>query len=408
MKSIDFDTLTSCARSVGLNLVAVLERPDLGLQRARLQSWQEAGYAGEMSYMMRDAELLTTPANLLEGLRSIIVVGVHYDRGQRDELQAGFGRIARYAWGRDYHKVLRARLTSLVRAVEQVLTCAVSHRLFSDSVPLLERALAQSGGLGFVGKNTMVITPRLGSFMFLGEVLWELEVVGIPERQEASASGQGESPPRHGKSRCGSCSRCLEECPTGAFVSEYVLDARRCISYLTIEKRGALSLQERRWIGEWIFGCDVCQEVCPFNAISIKTSKRAECSELNSSAGVGQGLSLAEVLGLRSDKAFVARFGGTPLMRAKREGLLRNAAVVAANTGADCVVESLEIASREDPSPVVRQHALWSHWELGVKLGSAARQRSQGLLEMCRRDPDEGVRAEVESCLGTVGENAPR
>jgi epoxyqueuosine reductase len=401
MKSIDFDTLTFCASSVGLSLIAVLDRPDLELQRGRLQSWQDAGYAGEMSYMTRDPQLLTTPAQLFPALRSVVVVGVHYDRGEREALKAGFGRIARYAWGRDYHKVLRARLASLVKAVEQVLQCSVSHRVFSDSVPLLERALANNAGLGFVGKNTMVITPRLGSFMFLGEVLWELEVVGIPDSAHPKTASQDDVSPHHGKSRCGSCSRCLDECPTGAFVSEYVLDARRCISYLTIEKRGALTVQERRWLGEWIFGCDVCQEVCPFNTISIKARKRADCRELDSGAGVGQALSLGEVLGLRSDKAFIARFAGTALMRAKREGLLRNAAIVAANTAAECVVDSLEAASREDPSPVVRQHALWSHWELCALLGSGARQRSVGLLESCRSDPNEGVRSEVESCLGT-------
>jgi epoxyqueuosine reductase len=290
-----------------------------------------------------------------------------------------------------------------VAAVEEQLGNAVTHRLFSDSVPLLERALARSSGLGFVGKNTMVITPRLGSFMFLGEVLWSLEVSNIPNVVAPPPPNIEASAPHHGKSHCGACSRCLTECPTGAFVSEYVLDARKCISYLTIEKRGVLTPQERSWLGEWLFGCDVCQEVCPFNSVPIKTRRRSDLPELDQSAGVGQSLSLSEVLGLRDDAAFTKKFAGTALMRAKREGLLRNAAVVAGNTRAQSVLEDLEIAVCEDPSPIVRLHALWSHMRISTAEGSEARRRSQNLLEGARRDPDQSVRLEAERCLTEIG-----
>lgn len=403
MQTINFETLQSCARSVGLSLVAVLDQPDLQSEIPRLQRWQEAGYAGEMAYMERSVDLLAHPKRLLAELRSVVVVGAYYDRAQREPLQIGFGRVARYAWGRDYHKVLRNRLRRFVAAVEEQLAVSVAHRLFSDSVPLLERALAHASGLGFVGKNTMVITPRLGSFMFLGEVLWDLEVSNVPNVVDSRPSKVEASAPHHGKSHCGTCSRCLTECPTGAFVSEYVLDARKCISYLTIEKRGVLTPQERRWLGEWIFGCDVCQEVCPFNSISIKTRRRSDLPELDHSAGVGQSLSLSEVLRLRDDAAFTKRFAGTALMRAKREGLVRNAAVVAANTGAQVVLEELQAAVREDPSPIVRLHAMWSHWQLSVTEGSSPKRRSQTLLEELRGDPDERVRIEAEMCLTQTG-----
>jgi epoxyqueuosine reductase len=399
MHTIDFDTLQSCAHSVGLALVAVLDRPDLSSEIPHLQRWQDAGYAGEMSYMLRPANLLAHPEQLLAGLRSVVVVGAFYDRAQREPLKAGFGRVARYAWGRDYHKVLRTRLRNLVAVVERQLGHSVAHRMFSDSVPLLERALAQASGLGFVGKNTMVITPRLGSFMFLGEVLWDLEIVGAPKHLQPGSHTVEPSAPHHGKSRCGACTQCLNGCPTGAFVSEYVLDARRCISYLTIEKRGTLSLQERRWLGEWIFGCDVCQEVCPFNAVSIKTRRKADFAEFEQSAGVGQSLALAELLALRRDDQFIARFAGTALTRAKREGLLRNAAIVAANTQSFALLPDLELTAREDLSPIVRQHALWSHWELSRMQGSDAQHRSQRLLESALSDPDPEVREEVKSCL---------
>jgi epoxyqueuosine reductase len=380
--------------------VTMLDRPDLSSDIPRLQHWQDAGYAGDMSYMKRPVDLLAHPEQLFAELRSVVVVGAFYDRAQREPLKSGFGRVARYAWGRDYHKVLRKRLRSFVADVERELGHPVKHRIFSDSVPLLERALAQASGLGFVGKNTMVITPRLGSFMFLGEVLWELEVVGSPQPIMSQSPTLEISVPHHGKSNCGTCSRCLDSCPTGAFVSEYVLDARRCISYLTIEKRGGLSLAERRWIGEWLFGCDVCQEVCPFNTVSIKTRRNPDFPEFDQSAGVGQSLSIAEILAIRADAEFIGRFAGTALTRAKREGLLRNAAVVAANTQCHALLPDLELAAREDLSPIVRQHALWSHWELSIAQGNDARRKSQRLLESARGEQHEVVRGEVERCLG--------
>ncbi len=378
---------------MGLQIVAVTDGLLSDEELSRLKDWQRAGYAGDMSYMNREAELLTTPARLFEGLGSIVVVGAYYDRGYREPLQPGYGRVARYAWGRDYHKVLRKKLASLVECVEREVGATISHRIFADSVPLLERALARDAGLGFVGKNTMVIAPRLGSFMFLSEVLWEVSVSDLPTpsqdtRQSTPASG-----------RCGTCARCIDQCPTGAFAKEYVLDARRCISYLTIEKRGVLSLEERSWIGDWVFGCDICQEVCPFNAISIKNRAKPQLSEFGSAAGVGQALSLSEVVSLRDERAFAARFAGTPLMRAKREGLVRNAAVVAANTLAESVLPDLEEALVRDPSAVVRQHAAWSHHVISARCGGGVANHSRRLLESCRNDPDAAVRQEVLACL---------
>lgn len=386
MHSISLQTLRDLAAQVGLAIVGVATGSSLARDRERLEMWQQAGYPGDMGYMQRDAGLLSEPARLLESVRAIVSVGAYYDRGPREELRPGYGRVARYAWGRDYHKVLRVRLEQLAQRVSSTLGGALTYRIFSDSVPLLERAVAREAGLGFIGKNTMLIIPRAGSFLFLGEIMWDLEVTGLPV-QEAPQ-----------KSSCGECSRCLTGCPTGAFVSERVLDARKCISYLTIEKRGILSWHEREAIGEWMFGCDVCQDLCPFNALPLRRRLQPTCAEFAPEAGSGQMISLAEVLSLRTDAEYVARFGGTPLMRAKREGLLRNAAIVASNTGIPELLPALRDAFFDDSSGVVRAHSLWSMARISGALGNAAQADTKGLILRGLQDSDPAVQAEARQC----------
>lgn len=388
MQSLPLETLRQLAAQVGLSVVGVSGVEELGQDRAFLEAWQGAGHAGEMGYMLRDAQLLAAPLRVADGVRSVVTFGVHYDRSPRRELNPGHGRVARYAWGRDYHKVLRRRLQSLVELVRSAVACEVTARVFSDSVPLLERALARRAGIGFIGKNTMLIVPRLGSFLFLAEVLWNLEITGIGPSAVPSAAHH-----------CGSCSRCLSACPTGAFVAERVLDARRCISYLTIEKRGALSITERRWLGEWVFGCDVCQDVCPFNYVPLKRALRADLPELGAQAGVGDSLALGEILLMREPQQFERRFAGTAIMRTKREGLVRNAAIVAANTGSEQLLGALETAAREDSSPVVRQHALWGYATLARSASATSQAAISRCLDAALGDPDPAVVQEATLLL---------
>jgi epoxyqueuosine reductase len=376
-------------------VVGIADAEVLSEDREYLKAWQEAGFAGDMAFMQRDPDLLSAPQAIFPSARSIVVIGAFYDRGKRDELPHGHGRVARYAWGRDYHKVLRKRLQMLCQLVERQLAVSLEHRIFADSVPLLERALARRAGLGFVGKNTMVILPRAGSFMFLGEILWDLEVDAVPDTVSSGVVSPVVA--ELIQARCGGCSRCLDRCPTGALVNERVLDARRCISYLTIEKRGFLASIERAWLGEWIFGCDVCQDVCPFNAISISKRVKPDCEEFLPEFGAGRSLNLVEVLSIRSDGEFVKRFGGTPLMRAKREGLLRNAAVVAANTGVFEALAALKSAVTEDASPIVRGHALWAFGVIGLNSGSRLDAEVKELVRVSERDPDLAVRAEASA-----------
>jgi epoxyqueuosine reductase len=244
--------------------------------------------------------------------------------------------------------------------------------------------------MGFVGKNTMLIVPGRGSFLFLGEVLWDVHVEGAaPDSDEQALVSRA----------CGTCTRCLDRCPTSAFLSERVLDAKRCIAYLTIEKRGVLTREERRMIGPWVFGCDVCQEVCPYNYTAIKTRKGADVAALSRESGVGPLLDLTDVLSIRTHEAFAARYAGTAIMRARREGLVRNAVCVATNTSQSTLLPNVVNVAGGDPSPVVRAHALWAAWALAGQVGEG-RAAVQALRDKCFGDPDEGVRREAGALDG--------
>jgi epoxyqueuosine reductase len=247
------------------------------------------------------------------------------------------GRVARYARSADYHDVLRDRLNQLLAWVRSHVP-GCTGRGVVDTAPLLERDFARRAGLGWFGKNTMLINKHLGSYFFLGALLLDFDL--RPD-------------PPHETSHCGTCTACLDACPTDAFVSPGAMDARRCISYLTIELRGAMPQELRSGVGEWIFGCDVCQEVCPWNRRTPETSDpdlspRPDLTSLDP----------AEVLTM-SEEQFRGRFRGTALMRAKRRGLARNAAVVLGNRGDPSALPVLRRAL-DDPEPAVREAAAWA------------------------------------------------
>ncbi len=356
---IHIDQIAELASEVGLSLFASIPLIDADsdsveesfsqfrdTETTRLQLWQESGYAADMGYMQRSPDLFLNPEHFLPGARSILSFAVSYHSSKRvPEVKQGFGRVARYAWGRDYHRVLKKRLRALAARLEQFSSNgdAFSWRVFTDAVPLLERALARYANQGFVGKNTMLIRPGLGSYFFIAEMITSALVIVPPEKQ---------TPPTKGS--CGNCNSCMPSCPTSAFVSSRVLNAERCISYLTIEKKTALSSEEQEWLGDWIFGCDICQEVCPFNHQAVPES---EIPEFKAESGVGPQVDLARVLGLRDAAEYLAVFAGTPLMRAGRSGLLRNATCVAANQNCFSLVPDLSKLYREDSSEMLRSHA---------------------------------------------------
>ena len=331
--------------------------------------WLAQGYAGEMGYLARAPERRLHPAIPFPQARSVICLGYPYAPPRlpaidwRRELR---GRIAAYAAGADYHDTIKSKLLNLIGFLTDRHP-AVWARPYVDTGPLLEREWAVRSGLGWFGKNTMLLHKRAGSWFFLAEILVSLEL-------------EGEGIPG---SHCGKCTRCLTDCPTGALAEGYVLKAPLCISYLTIEHRGPIPRELRAKLGNWIFGCDVCQEVCPWNE---KFSRPREdlVEELFPSLPVL--ISLDEA-------GFRARFARSAIRRAKRRGLLRNVAVALGNSGNPEAITPLRVALR-DPAPLVRNHAAWA-------LGQFAEPEARlALQQHLAHEENEEVRAEVLIALG--------
>ncbi|MDF1702260.1 MAG: tRNA epoxyqueuosine(34) reductase QueG, partial [Planctomycetota bacterium] len=296
------------AAAQGFEVVGVLSAEPLVEALQALRRWCEQGYEGSMGYLSRDPPQRADPRTLQKEVRAVITVAVNYWQDAPPfEHEGRYGRVARYAWGRDYHDIVLPRLDALGASLVDRLPGASKARTACDYSPFLERAAAVRAGLGFFGKNTCLLMPRKGSWFFLGEVMLDVELPATTSE---------------GADHCGTCTDCLGACPTDAFPEPYVLDANRCISYLTIEHRDSIPRALRAGMGPWLFGCDVCQDVCPFN----RWAQPAPWPELAPEQGVGPRLDLAEVLALPDEVAFAARFAGTPLLRPKRAGLLRNAA----------------------------------------------------------------------------------
>jgi epoxyqueuosine reductase len=334
------------AYALGFDLVAVGAAEALEQDRERYQSWVSQGHAAGMAYMERPLPRRWDPRDLLPEARSVVTLAVNFfSASPKAESRRGYGRVARYAWGKDYHEVVRERLELWTESLRGIAGSSVRTKILVDSSPLLERAFARSSGLGFAGKNTLLISRKLGSFIFLSEVLTDLELE--PDAWTPAVPA--------GKDECGSCRECLADCPTGALVAPRTLDARKCISYWTIENRGPIPEAMRPQIGDWIFGCDVCQEVCPYTGLSKDTAWK----EFRPESGAGPHLALDEILAL-GEADFKKRFAGTPILRTKRAGLVRNACVVAANQKLTEVLPLLRKLAEEEPDPVVREHAGWA------------------------------------------------
>lgn len=338
-----------------------------------LRDWLAAGMHGEMAYMERHAELRRHPSGVLAGARSVVAVSMSH-RPEGDDGEAG--GVARYARGADYHKLVRKRLAQLGDLVRAELGTSgvpdAETRACVDSAPVLERDLAVRAGLGWFGKSTNVISQRLGSYLFLGELLVTAE---LPERA------------RPAPDRCGRCTACIEACPTGAIVAPYRVDARRCISYLTIELRGPIPRELRAPMGDHLFGCDICQIVCPWNrkAPPLREAAFRPRPEV-------AGLSAVALLGMDPAR-FEVISRGSPMRRTGRDAMARNAAVVLGNSRDERAVPALVAALEGDRSPVVRGHSAWALGRIG---GSAAR----AALAVARgSEVEASVREEIEAAL---------
>ena len=350
-----FNDLKANAFELGFDCLALTTPIIPSEDQAAYESWVASGYAAEMSYMDAAPSRRLHPEHTFPGVRSILTLGVSYHQGALPPKPGpSFGRVARYAWGMDYHSALLQRLESLAATINRIVLGAACASVAVDTKPLLERALARQAGMGFVGKNTVFIVTQdkteifshshLGSFIFLGEILLQIDV----EPMLADASSRRAL-------GCGACARCLTACPTGAFEKPYTLDARRCVAYLTIEHKEGIPRPLREKMGDWLFGCDVCQDICPHNARSGQTRWKEFLPE----SGAGPWVSLSDALRIQTPAEFEAKWGQTPFKRAKRKGLLRNACVAAGNSADPSLVSRLE-PLLDEADGVLRSHALWA------------------------------------------------
>jgi epoxyqueuosine reductase len=300
------------------------------------RNWLREGTAGEMHYMERSKEKRCDPQKVLPGARSIIVVALNYFQGDTIRPSKGgtTGKIARYAWGDDYHNVITARLDKIDNFLGGF---DGRQKCYVDTGPILERDYAAQAGIGWHGKSTMLIDPRLGTWFFLGEILTTLDLP--PDDPQPD--------------RCGKCERCIKACPTGAITAPHQLDARRCISYLTIELKGSIPLEFRPLIGNRIFGCDDCLDACPWNRFA-KTSREHAFSARHTTTDI----SLRDYLKL-DDAEFAVLFRNSPIKRVKRRGFLRNVCVALGNVGDLSDLPALEQVAT-DPEPLIAEHAAWA------------------------------------------------
>jgi epoxyqueuosine reductase len=318
------------------------EPPD---SAAQFRRWLENRFHGEMAYLERNAAKRVDPQKVLPGTKSIILLAASYGKGEAESRSPMFsGVVARYARYRDYHDVLAAELKRLTDLLAEAGGAETKSLWYVDTGPLLERDLAQRSGLGFIGKHTNLISRRLGNWIFLSEILTTL-----PLEPDAAESN-----------RCGSCTRCLAACPTNAITGPFQLDARRCISYLTIELKGSIPLELRPAIGNRIYGCDDCLAVCPWNRFA-REGKLMQAQRR-------EDLATPDLLDLLSldEPEFKRRFAGTPLLRTKRRGLLRNVCVALGNTADATALPALSKAA-VDPEPIISEHALWAIYEIRTR-----------------------------------------
>lgn len=332
------DAIKVEAHRLGFSLAGVTT-PDPPPHWPTYEHWLSLGRHGSMQYLTdrRRAD----PHLVLSGCRSILVLAVNYpnpESAPSHESSIPVGRVAAYAWGRDYHLVLPERLKILAAFIEKTGGRPIPHRWYTDTGPLLERDFAQRAGLGWIGKNTCLIHPKFGSYFLLAEILLGIEL---------------EPDPPFSADRCGTCTRCITACPTGCILPDRTLDARRCLSYLTIENKVEIPRDLRAKIGKWIFGCDICQEVCPWN----RFSKQDHDPAFDALPGLPRP-DLVSDLGL-SPHEFNRKFKGNPVSRSKRRGYLRNIAIALGNSGDPAALPVLEKAVN-DPEPLVCEHAVWA------------------------------------------------
>lgn len=363
------------ARELGFDLVGIAPVTNPPTYPYFLD-WLAKGYHATMAYMERRKEERKDVRSLLPDAKAVIVAAISYfvPNTTAPKPEEPVGQVARYAWGLDYHEVVRRKLGALLDYLKALLGDWVQGKAYVDTGPILERDIAVQAGLGWFGKNTCLIHPRLGSYLFLGEL-----IVNVPLMPDEPFS----------RNHCGKCVRCIVACPTGAIVAPYQLDASRCISYLTIELRGSIPRHLRPLIGTWVFGCDICQEVCPWNRKAKPTAEEAFQPRPWSAPELLNLLALTE-------ETFREQFKGSALRRAKRTGLVRNACVAVGNLREERAVPLLIRLLHHDPDPIIREHAAWALGRIATPIAI------HSLWEAAEKENDEVVRREIVWSLQEV------
>ena len=369
------DAVKGLAAELGFDLVGITSaEPFTEAEEITLQRVEDGLMDGLPWYHAARVKRGCNPQEMLPGARSIIAVAMSYMADgppDADDSVPLRGKVARYAWGQDYHKVMERRLKLLAQRLSEELDQPLQAKIYVDTGPMLDRAVAERAGVGWFGKNTNVLTRSHGSWVFLGQIITDLEL----------------EPDQPSKKTCGQCRICIDECPTGAIVAPYVLDNTKCISYLTIELLGPIPRSLRPLVGDWVFGCDICQDVCPVNRKALPTQEPAfQTGE--------HGFTTLDLLPLLeiTDEEFSERFRNSPIRRAKRAGLLRNVCVALGNLGDAQAVPALTEALRHDLS-LVRAHAAWALGAIGGPDAEAALRAALALEEVAE------VREEIEEAL---------
>jgi epoxyqueuosine reductase len=335
------------------------------------RSWIDKGYAGEMGYLKRNLEKREDPKSLVPGAKSIICVGLNYLPLASQEARHGpTGQVSLYARGDDYHDVMKKRLIEFQNQITDLLP-GTKGRAYVDTGPVLEREFAARAGVGWFGKHTNLIHKRSGSWFFIGELILTADLVPDPPATD----------------HCGTCTKCIEACPTHAILEPYVLDSKRCISYLSIELKGPIPKALRPAMGDWVYGCDICQDVCPWNQ---KHAQPTNDPVFQSRPGLDSP-ELAGLLAMDQEE-FSRRFRKSPIKRTKRRGLLRNAAVALGNVGSTDDIPILVVAL-QDNEPLVRSHAAWALGQIGGEDASVA------LVEREKQEDEVDVLREIQEAI---------
>jgi epoxyqueuosine reductase len=362
------------AQAAGFALLGI-RRPSRPVHYAAFEKWLENDLYASMEWIAKphSRSLRADPALLLPGSRALISLAVTYPSANFEASEPGSGWVASYAWVADYHKALTSALRQFARRLIEVAGMPFHFKAFVDSSPLLERDLAAMSGLGWIGKNTCLISPNLGSYMFLTEILVDIE---LPETEPFEVD------------RCGTCRRCIDACPTGCIRADRTIDAGRCISYLTIEHKGAIPPDLRPRMGAWVFGCDICQIVCPWNR---KFSGSLPSPLLKRMLDPG-GVNLMTELSL-TEEIYFDRYQDLPLRHTPWESYLRNVVIAAGNSGLDELVQPIAGIMTNSPNPILRGHAAWA---LGRYQLPAVRAI---LIQALRTETDLSVRLEIQAVL---------